>query len=245
LNKVTVLHTNDLHGRLNDARADILRKIRQDLEEPIVLDAGDALAAGNLYPSPFGEPILERMARVGYDAMCLGNREFHLLTRVLEWKLGNCRHKVLSANLRTRRGKPPPVHKIWRKTLTNGTRVCVFGLTLPMVTERMRIGSVANLVFDDPLRVGETMAKELRKECDFLIALTHLGLARDKELLERTPEIDLVVGGHSHTPLKEPLKVGRGYIVQAEPWARGAGIAFITVKDGKMTQIKDKLVSLT
>ena len=243
--EATVLHTNDMHGRLNESRARALSRIRQSLGEAIVLDAGDALSAGNLYPNPFGEPVLERMRAVGYDAMCLGNREFHLFSRVLRWKLADCPHEVLSANLRARRGECPEVKKVRRRRLSNGARVCVFGLTLPMVRERMRVAKVASLVLDDPLEVGEAMAKELRGECDLLIALTHLGLKKDKELLERAPEIDLVVGGHSHTPLEEPLKVGRGYIVQAEAWARGAGVACVTFGPGGAVEAEGRLVSLS
>ena len=245
MKRVTLLHTNDMHGRLSDKRARALLELKQSLAEPVVLDAGDALAAGNLYPNPFGEPILERMGRVGYDAMCLGNREFHLLSSVLKWKLGGCRHEVLSANLRVRRGESPPVGRVWRRTLSNGVRTCVFGLTLPMVTRQMRIAKVASLFLDDPLEVGEALARELRPECDLLIALTHLGLARDKELLERAPEIDLVVGGHSHTPLEEPLKVGRAYVVQAEPWARGAGLMSVIMSAGRMVRAEGELVALT
>lgn len=245
MKRVAILHTNDMHGRLSEGRAATLRDLRRSLGEAIVLDAGDALAAGNLYPNPLGEPILERMGRVGYDAMCLGNREFHLLTRVLKWKLGDCQHEVLSANLRARQGTRPPVGKVWRRTLSNGVRTCVVGLTLPMVTERMRIARLASLVLDDPLEIGEAMARELRGECDLLIALTHLGLPRDKELLERAPEIDLVVGGHSHTPLEEPLKIGRGYVVQAQPWAKGAGVVSVTLTGGEMVKVEGRLVSLT
>jgi len=241
---VTVLHTNDMHGRLSERRARALLELKQENPEAIVLDAGDALAAGNLYPNPLGEPILEQMGRVGYDAMCVGNREFHLFSRVVKWKLGNCRHKVLSANLRVQRGENPGVEKVWRKTLANGARVCAFGLTLPMVTERMRIGKLASLLLDDPLEVGEAMARELRAECDLLIALTHLGLERDRELLKRAPEIDLVVGGHSHTPLEEPLQVGRGYIVQAGPWARSAGVVKVSLGAGGALRAEGRLVSL-
>ena len=241
---MTILHTNDLHGRLSQMQAGALRQLRQSLEEPIVLDAGDALTAGNLYPNPLGEPILKRMATVGYDAMCLGNREFHLLSRVLKWKLQGCRHEILSANLRSSRGEPALVKKVWRRTLANGAKVCVFGLTLPMVTERMKIARLASLILDEPLEVGERMARELRGECDLLVALTHLGLERDKELLERAPEIDVVVGGHSHTPLEKPLKVGRGYVAQAEAWSKRAGVLSITLSAGGRAKVDGRLVSL-
>src|SRR6266511_2410727 len=75
---ITLIHTNDFHNHLNAQQAERLRQLRQALgESGLLLDAGDAISSGNVTYKPGGEPILDVMSEAGYDAMTVGNREFH------------------------------------------------------------------------------------------------------------------------------------------------------------------------
>jgi 2',3'-cyclic-nucleotide 2'-phosphodiesterase (5'-nucleotidase family) len=207
----------------------------------LLVDAGDAIGAGNLTFNPAGEAILERMTAIGYHAMTIGNREFHLTEIGFTTKLNRARFPVLCANVRARGNARLPVrsHLILE---TPVGRVGIFGVTVPMITERMLSHHVSAYVFDDPIRVGAEMAERLRPQVDLLIALTHIGLKQDIELAKRAPQIDLIIGGHSHSVLEEPQREGRVAIVQAGSYARFVGR--VEVEFAEQTTISGKLLLL-
>lgn len=227
MSRLVILHTNDMHNVLardEQRAAQLMEMVEAERANPpvLLLDAGDAIGAGNLTFNPAGEAILERMAAIGYHAMTIGNREFHLTEIGFTTKLNRARFPVLCANIRARGNARLPVrsHLILE---TPVGRVGIFGVTVPMITERMLSHRVSAYVFDDPIRVGAEMAERLRPQVDLLIALTHIGLKQDIELAKRAPQIDLIIGGHSHSVLEEPQREGRVAIVQAGSYARFLG----------------------
>ncbi len=109
---VTIFHTADLHNRLSSAAARQLTELKRQHSGSLLLDAGDAVAAGNLTYRLMGEPILRQMAEIGYAAMAMGNRESHPFRYGLERKLRDASFPVLAANIRSgRRGEnlTPPL----------------------------------------------------------------------------------------------------------------------------------------
>ena len=214
---LTLLHTNDFHNHLRARQAAFIRQAKATRENVLLLDAGDAVSAGNVGVRPGGEPILTLMSETGYDAMTLGNREFHVADALLRLKIGKSAFPILCANIRWRedQGEMLPVVPSLVKTLPNGLRVGVFGLTVPMVTPRMTARLVSAFVFDDPVLEARRQIESLRRETDALIALTHIGLRDDERLAGLCPELDLVIGGHSHNKLHKPKAVGGVPIVQA------------------------------
>src|SRR5689334_23789135 len=103
---LTILHTNDFHNHLTEAQAEHLRQARQEAGEAVLLlDAGDAIASGNVTFRPGGEPILDLMSDVGYDVMTVGNREFHFSRMGFHAKLSRARFPVLCANVRAAKGE--------------------------------------------------------------------------------------------------------------------------------------------
>ena len=202
---LTVLHTNDFHNHLSPAQAAFIGGEKAKYENVLLLDSGDAISAGNVGVRPGGEPILTLMSETGYDLMTLGNREFHVADTLLRRKLSKAAFPVLSANIRWREdtGETLPVAPSFEKTLPNGLRVAVFGLTVPMVTPRMTARLVSAFVFDDPVETAKVQIARLRPEADILIALTHIGLREDERLAVACPELDLIIGGHSHNKLHE------------------------------------------
>ena len=214
---LTVLHTNDFHNHLSPAQAAFVKAEKAKHENVLLLDSGDAISAGNVGVRPGGEPILTRMSETGYDAMTLGNREFHVADTLLRLKLSRAAFPVLSANIRWRddQGETLPVAPSWNKTLPNGLRVAVLGLTVPMVTPRMTARLVSAFVFDNPIETAKAQIARLRPDADLLIALTHIGLREDERLAAACPELDLIIGGHSHNKLHEPSVVNGVPIVQA------------------------------
>lgn len=222
-----LLHTNDFHSHLTGAGAARLQAAWEALGAvpKLLLDAGDAIKAGNVGVNPFGEPVLGTMSDLGYAAMALGNREFHVLSAALCAKIGRARFPVLCANLRPKReGAPVPVQPSL-EIETGGVRVGVFGLTVPMVTERMAARALSDFLFDDPVATAARMVRTLRPRADLVVLLSHLGLREDERVASRVEGIDLIVGGHSHVVLEQPKIVSGVPILQAGMHARWFGHA--------------------
>lgn len=231
---VAILHTNDFHNNLKPPLAGKLAQIKADLgEDSLLLDAGDAISAGNVDVSLTGEPILALMSDLGYDAMTMGNREFHIMENLLALKIGNARFPVLCANMKRKQedAAPLPVQPHIVKRLPNDIRVAVFGVTVPMVTPRMAARAVSAFLFEDPVIAARKEIDTLRGECDLLIALTHIGFREDQRLATLCPEIDLIIGGHSHVLLEEPERGFGVPIVQAGWYAHYAGVTTVEVAE--------------
>ena len=214
---IHILHTNDFHNHLTPVQAETIRQAKDKLADVLLLDAGDAVSAGNIGVRPGGEPILTLMSDVGYDAMTLGNREFHVADVLLRRKIGKARFPILCANIRWKEdaGETLPVVPYLQKTLPSGLRVAVFGLTVPMVTPRMAARAVSAFLFDDPVEAARRQIAHLRSLADVLVALTHIGKREDDRLAAACPELDLIIGGHTHVVLTAPEVIGGVPIVQA------------------------------
>lgn len=214
---LTILHTNDFHNHLTPGQAATIRARRAGVEGACVLiDAGDAVSAGNVGVRLGGEPILELMSETGYDAMTMGNREFHIADAALRHKIDRAGFPVLCANMRykdPRHGALPVQASV---TLhREGVVVSIFGLTVPMVTERMAARHISAFLFDDPIRTARQEIELLRPCCNVLILLSHVGYKMDQKIAAVCPELDLIVGGHSHAVLEEADTAHGVPIVQA------------------------------
>lgn len=245
MRRVVIFHTNDLHNHLQPLAAEKIRALKGAEPDSILLDGGDAISAGNIYFKPGGEPILDLMSRIGYDAMALGNREFHFLQAGLKAKLSSADFPVLSANLRaTSQEVDLPVKSYVIFDLTDGVRVAVMGLSVPMITEMMLSRKVSSYVFDDPVETAARLAPQLAGQADLTVALTHIGLTRDRKLAETVPEIDLIIGGHSHDTLEKPEFVGKTAIVQAGQYAHYLGRVEVELRPQEPPGISANVVSL-
>ena len=190
-----IVHTSDLHNRLDRARVGMLARLREE-NRALLLDSGDAVGAANVTVRR-AEPVIELMNEAGYDAMVAGNREYFFRRSGMLRKTAAARFAVLSANIRARRGDMGHIRP-WVVLQQDEMRVGVLGLSRVMI----RPGSWAEIFSDMrfvPWREAATRAlDELRERADWLVALSHLGGRRDLELIERHPELDLVLSGHEH-----------------------------------------------
>lgn len=248
--RLVVLHTNDTHGHPVSffdypmpgvgglpVRSTFVKSEREKSENLLVLDAGDLNTGrpeSNFYKA---EPDLIGMNHIGYDAMVLGNHEFDNSLDVLKEQMELADFPLLSANIRRKDGselcKPYIIKKF------KGFKVAILGLT---TEETLSIGNpeiIKDLVIEDEVVVARRLVPELRKKADLVIALVHLGIYDDnhrgsKRLAYNVDGIDLIIDGHSHTNLEEPLKVRNSYIVQAWHWGLTVGRAEITIKNRKI-----------
>ena len=254
---LTIFHTNDFHNKLTPQNA---RWLKQRIEsEPgarLMLDAGDAVASGNITFNPSGESIYELMNEVGYDAMTVGNREFHFSKMGFTAKTKGANFPILCANVRVQANPSEnegtehdglPVKPFRVFDLLDIGKIAVFGVTVPMITERMMSRKVSAYVFDPPKEIAYLTARYLRHEEEpiFLVALTHIGFSRDTELAAAVPEIDLIIGGHSHTALPHGERVGETLIVQAGAFAKSLGVVRLSLDDsGRLRIISAQLETI-
>jgi 2',3'-cyclic-nucleotide 2'-phosphodiesterase (5'-nucleotidase family) len=208
-----IVHTNDLHGRLGEEGAATLRAALGEEPDSVLLDSGDAVAAGNLAIRPAGEPVLRLLTSLGCRAMTIGNRETFPRAAGFRRKLADAGFPVLCANVRPRGRARLPVQPSTQFAV-EGAQIAVFGVSVPMVLDGAAASVAWDHVFEPPLPVAEAQARALRPGADLLIALTHIGIAADLQLAERCPAIDLILGGHSHSDLASPRTVGGVTIVQ-------------------------------
>ncbi|MCE5313437.1 MAG: metallophosphatase [Armatimonadota bacterium] len=240
--RITIFHTSDMHNRLTPEFASRLHDLKAANSENILLDSGDAIRAGNIYWIPGGEPALDFMNSVPYDAMCMGNREFHFLGAGVDSKISRANFPILSANLRASdkdRANPVISHAIFERS---GVRLAVIGLTVPCITEKMFVKRVSDYYFDQPIAAAAEIVQALRSQTDIVIALTHTGINCDRELSEKVPGIDIILGGHTHIVADETL--GRTRILHHGYYAQSVGRVDIDFDSGGITGVSNELIPL-
>ena len=218
---LTILHTNDFHGALNDERQEKLAELRRSAD--FYFDCGDCVKAGNLTIPLKPDPVWPRLAALNCTASVPGNRESHPLEAPFKAKIKGLATPILCANLK-RKENGKLVLKPNMILEGQGIKVGVFGVMVAMVTERMAARIASHFIWDDPIKSAQEQVEELRSKVDCLIALTHIGYKRDIELATKCPKIDIILGGHSHTVLQKAEIVGTTAICHAGSYGRFAGI---------------------
>lgn len=215
---IRLYHTSDLHDRRGIAGP--LRRLRE--ERPgLLFDSGDSLR-GSQSVYHLDEPIVAEMDAAAYDAQAIGNREFHYLFPLLRARASRMRHPLICTNLQDVKGRPLPfLPALQLETSTGGSpvRVHVLGLLIMQYP----IGSPWERIFGwrflDPQDAVAPYARRI-PDGDLLVVLSHIGLSLDQKLAAAVPRIDLILGGHSHDTLNEPLFVNDVPIVHAGPYGK-------------------------
>ncbi len=227
--KLTILHTNDTHSRLEPfpmdggrnqgmggvaARAKLIEEIRATEDQVLLLDAGDIFQGTPYFNIYKGEPEIKAMTMMGYDACTIGNHDFDAGMENLATQLTrHARFPMLVSNYdfsgTPMENKTEPYRIFKKGKLTIG----VLGVSIEgkgLIPDNL-FGKTQYL---DPVQKANETAELLRKKknCDLVICLSHLGnqyKGSDKvsdEILARESEhIDLIIGGHTHTFLDQPL----------------------------------------
>lgn len=235
--ELRLLHVNDTHAflagiddRMNacfeasDCRGGLarisaaIRAARQEQDNIIALDAGDQFQ-GTLFYSVNKWPMIAAAdALLPYDAMTLGNHEFDEGCRELARFLEAQPLPVLAANLVPQQGCPLAGSRIrpYLVRTVRGTRVGVIGLANDEVTGLA--AACPQTTFRDARTTLQRYVDELEAQgIRHIIAVTHLGLERDRELARSVNGIDVIVGGHTHTYLGPGSKDGPYPIVEQAP----------------------------
>ncbi len=262
---LTILHTNDVHSRLDPfpmdgsrnagkggvaRRATLLRQIRQEQKNVLLFDAGDIFQGTPYFNIYKGEPEILAMNQLGYDAGTIGNHDFDGGIDNMVTQFGKASFPLLIANYDFKNtvldGRTMP-YKIFEK---DGIKLGVFGLGIKPDGLIPR-DAYRETKYLDPIEMGNDTAAQLRteKKCDYVICLSHLGFkydgptVSDNVLAAKTRNIDLIIGGHTHTFLDAPVVVNN---LDAQPvWINQVGFAGINLGRIDLAFERGKAVSST
>lgn len=227
--KITILHTNDVHSHIEpfskdhsefpnrggfERRSTILNSIRSKNPNTLLLDAGDIFQGTPYFNFYNGELEFKLMSLLKYDAVTIGNHDFDNGITGLNEQMPNASFDFLISNYDFKNtvldGKTSD-YKIYNKS---GIKIGVFGLGIELeglVTKEL----YRETKYLDPIDIAQDVAKKLKNEekCDLIICLSHLGYKYDNlpnrvcdyNLAKKTKDIDLIIGGHTHTFMTEPV----------------------------------------
>jgi|TARA_B110000438_G_scaffold39778_1_gene39693 5'-nucleotidase len=228
--KITIVHTNDVHSHIDPfppedplnpnsggviARAKIINEIKKDNPNTLILDAGD-IFQGTPYFNFFGGEIeLKLMSKMGYNASTLGNHEFDNGLKGLAKSLKYANFSIINSNYNLKNTPIENEIKKYEIHIIDGVKIGVFGLGIELngLVEKRLYNGVEYL---NPLEITHDITDKLKNEyqCDIIICLSHLGFKYQKEeimcdliLAKKTKNIDLIIGGHTHTFMKKPVEI--------------------------------------
>ncbi|GAC1383721.1 MAG: metallophosphatase [Ginsengibacter sp.] len=242
---LTILHTNDVHSRLEPfpmdgsknqglggvaPRAELINKIRRQEKHVLLLDAGDIFQGTPFFNLYKGEPEIKAMSAMGYDGGTMGNHDFDAGLDDFAAQLHHATFPIIISNYdfsdTVMKDKYIPF-KIFKK---GRLRIGVTGVGVELrglVPDNL----YGNTKYLDPIESANKIAYKLKKEdkCDMVICLSHLGFKNsnnkvsDEVFAPQSDNIDLIIGGHSHTFFDVPLvyknKSGNDVIVNQVGWA--------------------------
>ncbi len=262
--KLTILHTNDHHGRFwpnKDgewglaARATLINQLREQIKaeggHTLLLDAGDVNTGVPQSDLQDAEPDFKGMALLGYDVMAIGNHEFdkplQTIFKQREW----AGFPFISANI-FYKDTGRPVFPTHLKKQVDDLNITIMGLTTEDTPVKSNPKNTEGLVFKPAVEVAKRLVPKLRPKSDVLIALTHMGhyvdanhgadAPGDVTLARKVPGIDVIVGGHTQKPLFQPDIQNGAIIVQAAEWGKYVGRIDLEFLDGKLTLKKYELI---
>lgn len=267
--QLRIIHTNDHHAHLEPItggsppapihggiarRKTLIDAIRNEGGNQILLDAGDVFQ-GTLYFNQYkGQADLEFYNALGYEAMAVGNHEYDIGQQPLVEFIQRANFPILSANTVVDASSPlSGLIQPWIVKWVGDQPIGIFGLT----TEETAILSNPGpgVTFTDPYEAARLAVASLRSQgVNKIIALTHIGITADRELARRVDGINVIIGGHSHTPMGPMLSEpdpSRPYpeviaspsgqpVVMATDWEWGRWLGDLTVgfdADGMVTRV--------
>ena len=239
--KITILHTNDVHSHIDPfpenhprnpsmggvaRRASIIDQIRKEEENVLLLDAGDIFQGTPYFNYYGGELEFKLMSMMKYDVATLGNHDFDNGINGFYAQLPHANFEFVSANYDFKNTELSGIVKPYKTFIKDGIKIGVFGLGIELeglVDKKL----YKETKYNNPIEVASDVTKTLKEaeKCDLIICLSHLGYdyknekdkPSDLKLAAATQDIDLIIGGHTHTFLDKPIiktnKVGKQVVI--------------------------------
>lgn len=229
IKKITILHTNDVHSHIDPFPADhpknpnlggaarraaIIDGIRKEEKNVLLLDAGDIFQGTPYFNYYGGELEFKLMSMMQYDLATMGNHDFDNGIDGFYAQLPHAKFDFVSANYDFKNTILNDIVKPYKIIIKDGIKIGIFGLGVQLdglVDKKL----YKETVYNNPIEVAQDMTQILKEEkkCDLVICLSHLGFKYKDEpekpsdilLAQKTKNIDLIIGGHTHTFLDKPV----------------------------------------
>lgn len=252
--KITIIHTNDTHARLEGTATEIgfakiatlIKEAKEANPNTLVLDAGDTLHGMPIVNISKGENAVKVLQAAGYDYMTVGNHDFNYGKERLFELRDMSEVGMICANVLNEKGESIFTPYVIKEV--GGVRIGIFGLATPETTYKTSPSNVVGLTFEDPVKVSKKIVAELKDKTDVIIALAHLGLDESsvitsKALAENVKDIDVIIDGHSHTKLETGLTVNGVLIAQTGNYDNNLGYVNIEVQGGNIVSKTAELLT--
>ena len=249
--EIIILHVNDMHSKIDNISklaylADSLRKLHPNV---FLVSAGDNFTGNPVVDmvTDKGYPMIDLMNRCGFDVSTIGNHEFDMGQELFNRRREQAAFPFISCNIEVTGGilkQPKPFI-----TLKAGEDLNIVFLGAIELNDwgipDTHPSNVAGLKFSEPIKKMKEFAG-LRDDHTLLIGLTHLGVETDVILADSMPQLDLIIGGHSHTLIKELLFRKKVEIVQAGSNLKYVGKTTLIVDNkGKLIERWDEIIPMS
>lgn len=228
---ITILHTNDVHSHIDpfpadhprnanmggvSRRANLIESIRKENPNVLLLDAGDIFQGTPYFNYYGGELEFKLMSMLNYDLATMGNHDFDNGLEGFVAQLPHAKFDFVSANYDFKNTMLDRIVKPYKTFKKDGIKIGVFGLGIELegLVDKK---NYKETIYNDPIETAQEMTKILKtqEKCDLIICLSHIGYSyknepnkvSDLNLAAKTKDIDLIIGGHTHTFLDKPTIV--------------------------------------
>ncbi|MDR1516620.1 MAG: metallophosphatase [Dysgonamonadaceae bacterium] len=218
--QIVILHTNDTHSRIEPLpltdksepdkggvvrRATFIDSVRRADKNVLLLDAGDFLQGTPYFNLFKGEVEVNAMNLLKYDVATIGNHEFDYGLETLAKVARQAKFPIVCCNYDFSGTPMEGLTKPYVIFHKNGIRIGVIGVGV-QPKGLVASDNYKGMKYLPPEKIVNELALKLRKKnkCEMVICLTHIGYVEDIDLAKNTRNVDLIIGGHSHTYLKEP-----------------------------------------
>ena len=247
--EVVIISTNDIHAQIDKFPrfATFVRQQRAVHPNLLLVDAGDRFS-GNVYVDNAverGRPMVVLMNELGYDLATFGNHEFDYGQMELRKRIEEMNFPVICANMQAEEsvlGQPQGYYMLEKAGIRFGfvSMIEIDGRNHIPATNPAHLENISFRHFSEV--VDEH--RDLKGECDVFLALTHLGYTTDSVLAVSMPELDVIIGGHSHTLLREPKVVNDVLITQTGSYLNYAGVTTLKFKGKRLVDKSFEVVKL-
>lgn len=252
--QIVILSTNDMHSHIDDYAkvAAYVEQERQKNPNVLLLSGGDLFSGNPVvdYSPKYGNgyPIIDLMNCVGYDFSAIGNHEFDYGQKILNDRIAQAEFPLLCANMTVGDSAEIKQPAGFAYIEIDGVKIGIISAVQIEEVNGKYIPAthpdkVKGITFEDPVKALGKL-RDMRQKCDVFMALTHTGVDTDKEIAEQMPELDLIVGGHTHTKLDTGIVVNGVLITQASEYLKYIGKTTLTIRNGKVVAKKNELINI-
>lgn len=270
---ITILHTNDTHSQIDPLpasdpsyagkggvarRSTLVKRVRRENPNTLLVDGGDVFQGTPYFNFYKGEVEYKAMSEIGYDAGTLGNHEFDNGVDALAAALKFARFDLVSSNYDVKGTPLEGLIKPYVVRELSGVRVGLFGMGVSPVG-LITPANFKGVTYRDPVGAAREVVQILRgkERCALVVGMSHLGYIAeprgsqvgDSQVASQVDGIDFIASGHTHTFMKEPVRVKQPcgketLIFQVGRSGIYVGRVDFTIRDGKVASAQGRLLDL-